>query len=192
MNKLIAVYVTLFPIIITGALNMLFCKSKLLDILKKPIDNNKNFSDGKRIFGDNKTYKGFIGMIFIGGITQVIWYVLIKDTNLFQYYLLKEYNIYINLIFGLIEGFIYMISELPNSFIKRRLDIIPGKLGNGTKGFIFFVFDQIDSLLGVISLLVILMPMSIEQYIFYVCCGGITHVIVNNILFLLGLRKNRF
>ena len=43
---------------------MIWCKLPILNRLKTPIDLGKNFVDGKRIFGDNKTYKGLVGYVF--------------------------------------------------------------------------------------------------------------------------------
>jgi hypothetical protein len=79
-----------------------------------------------------------------------------------------------------------MISELPNSFIKRRLDITPGK----TKNIWSFIVDQFDSIIGVMLLLYIFSDISFIKYIIYVLVGGLTHVIINLILYLTKVRKN--
>ena len=60
---IVKMYATLFVPIIGGIINSIFCKSNLLLSLKVPIDGGKNLKDGKRIFGDNKTIKGFLGYI---------------------------------------------------------------------------------------------------------------------------------
>ena len=64
MGFIMKVYFSLFPSILAAILNMFWCKSKILSEKNKPIDNYKVLKDGKRIFGDNKTYKGFFGYIF--------------------------------------------------------------------------------------------------------------------------------
>ena len=83
-----------------------------------------------------------------------------------------------------------MIFELPNSFIKRRLDIIPGKTDKGIKGMIFFLVDQFDSILGVILVLAIVSGISFREYVEYVLLGGFTHVVINLFLYILKIRKN--
>jgi hypothetical protein len=40
-------------------------------------------------------------------------------------------------LYGASLGLVYILAELPNSFIKRRLDIAPGKNATGIKGIIW-------------------------------------------------------
>jgi hypothetical protein len=42
-----------------------------------------------------------------------------------------------------------MLAELPNSFLKRQLGIGAGQAGRGVFGFVFYVIDQVDMLVGV-------------------------------------------
>jgi CDP-diglyceride synthetase len=56
-NLLIAI----LPVILAGIANMIFVKTKYLNSLKIPMDRGYVLRD-KRLFGDNKTWKGFIGM----------------------------------------------------------------------------------------------------------------------------------
>ena len=71
MLKIIAMmYVTLIPVILAGIMVMLWCKLPVLKGLAKPIDGGRNFTDNKRIFGDNKTWKGFLGYVLVGAIVH--------------------------------------------------------------------------------------------------------------------------
>ena len=83
-----------------------------------------------------------------------------------------------------------MIFELPNSFIKRRLNISAGKSGKGLIGIIFFVVDQTDSMLGVMFVLALFTDIGIWGYWQYVITGIFTHIVVNFILLMLKVRKN--
>ena len=175
-----------------GITNMIFTKTNLYKKYKKPIDRGKTLN-GKRIFGDNKTYIGFVSMIFFCTIFQVLFGILCNVFNLNQYndlYNVRENTIILNLIFGFLTGFVYMISELPNSFIKRRLDIKPGKTASGIKGTLFFVIDQIDSLIGVMFLIFLFSDFSIARYFLYLLVGALTHIIINLILYTVKIRKN--
>ena len=49
---------------------------------------------------------------------------------------------------GFALGAAAMLSELPNSFFKRQLDIAPGAPGGGPAMLFFYVVDQVDFLLG--------------------------------------------
>ena len=75
-------YVTLFPAIIAGILNMIWCKLPICNVLHIPMDNGKNFLDHKRLFGDNKTWKGFLGYILINMFISVLWGMICYDTKL--------------------------------------------------------------------------------------------------------------
>ena len=48
-------------------------------------------------------------------------------------YATRENTIGYNGIMGLSLGFVYAVFELPNSFIKRRVGITPGKTAEGFK-----------------------------------------------------------
>ena len=50
--------------------------------------------------------------------------------------------------FGLLVGLVFNLSELPNSFIKRRLDIPPGDENSK----LFYFIDHMDSTYGVLIL----------------------------------------
>ena len=95
-----------------------------------------------------------------------------------------------NLWIGFLFGFAYMLCELPNSFIKRRLVIYAGKSDSGISGAIFFLIDQIDSLLGGVLVLAVFYPMPLWQYVLFIVLGAVTHVAVNSGLILLRVRKN--
>ena len=49
----------------------------------------------------------------------------------------------------LLLGTGYVVGELPNSFFKRELDVAPGGAAKGWLGPVFWVIDQVDSLIGV-------------------------------------------
>ena len=51
---------------------------------------------------------------------------------------------------GLLVGGGYVVGELRHSFIKRQLDIAPGEAARGWTTPLFWVADQIDSLIGVL------------------------------------------
>ena len=132
-------------------------------------------------------------MIVFYAIFQVLCGVVCNTLELNPYN--ELYNIYensfvFNLIFGLIAGFIYMLFELPNSFIKRRIDIQAGKTDKGIKGVAFFIVDQIDSLLGVMLLLTLCSNIGFYGYVRYLLVGALIHIVINIILYLLKVRKN--
>lgn len=193
MYFLFNMYLTMFPVAIGGILNMIFTKTSIYKKYKYPIDCNKLLKDDRRIFGDNKTFIGFISMIVCCIITQVLCGII---CNLFQInhvhdvYLIHDNNLFFNIWFGAVTGFTYMLFELPNSFIKRRIGINPGETNKNFVGLLFFIIDQIDSLVGVMALLLIFANISFTKYINYIILGALTHVVINLILLLLKVRKH--
>lgn len=193
---IIAMYITLMPVIIAGVLNMIWVKSSFLKSLYIPLDGGKKFYDGKRIFGENKTFKGFIGMIIWAVLATVLWgwiCSLSEALNTNNYiYLSNENNISFNVYVGFLYGLAYAVFELPNSFIKRRINIVPGKKATGLKGVLFVFIDQADSILGCLLVLEIFYPMTIGFYFLFLFIGAFTHIVINIILYSLNLRRNMF
>lgn len=189
------IYITLMSTIFAGIINSIFCKTKSLSKLKVPIDNNKKLSDGKRIFGDNKTWKGFIGYIIFNIIFAVIFGFIWKVLKLEQmnfFYINHNNTLIYNLLIGFLLGLFYALFELPNSFIKRRLDIKPGKTNNSPSKYFFIFLDQADSIFGMAIVVWMFYPIGIILYLFIVLIGAATHILINMLLYLLHLRRNMF
>ena len=193
MKTVINMYLTLASVIIAGIANMIFTKTKLYKRYNRPIDGGKILNDGKRVLGNNKTIIGFISMIIFNILAQLICGNIYKTLGISSSLeLYQEFNnMWINnIIIGFLFGFAYMICEIPNSFVKRRLDINPGKTDKGIKGIIFLVIDQIDSLIGVVLVLNIISDIGIIKSIMYVILGAFTHISINFILYKLKIRRN--
>lgn len=194
MQSILSMYVTLMPVIFAGILNMAFVKSPYFNSLNIPMDNKRTLWDGKRLFGDNKTWKGFWGMVFFGVIVTVLWGLLCSFSSSLQLHNLLYVNnantILFNGAVGFLLGLAYVVFELPNSFIKRRINIAPGKTVNGGKGLFFLILDQTDSLFGCVLVIALLYPMTVAYYFVYVALGGLTHIILNLLLYTVKLKKN--
>ncbi len=190
---MIDIYITIMPVILGGIFNMMFTKTKLYKKYAYPIDFKKNFVDGKRIFGNNKTWVGFLSMIVFCALTQIIWGAVcaIPYLNLNNELYYANFNtLTFNALSGALLGFAYMVCELPNSFVKRRIGIKPGKTNSGVVGVIFFVVDQFDSVIGTGIVIYLISNISFGKLLTYILVGGVTHIIVNLCLYALKIRKN--
>ena len=186
-------YVTAMPVILGGVANMVFTKTPLYKNHRAPMDGGRVWRDGKRIFGDNKTWIGFASMVGLTAASQVGWGQFCARRGLdalHDVYRVRKNTPALNLKSGLLYGLAYAACELPNSFIKRRFDIRPGKTERGAAGSVFFVVDQIDSLLGVFLVLAAYSGISWKRYVQYIFLGAGTHVGVNFVLYKLRIRKN--
>ena len=190
MFTIVKMYVTLMPLILAGIANMVFCKSTILSWCNHPIDGGKILADGHPLFGANKTWKGFLGMIVFTSFFQFIWFNLLAIPTLHFYP--KDYTIWAHAGIGALLGLTYVTCELPNSFLKRRLAIAPGKEAQHSWAWCFIWIDQIDSLLGCVAILALFTPMTLPLYLFYIILGGLTHLIINRCLYVFKLRKNRY
>lgn len=188
---ILKMYVTMVPVILAGILNMLFVKTPLYSRIRCPIDGGKTLRDGRRLFGDNKTWAGFFGMIAANALTQLLWgFACLNMPDMCPLYTRFDNTTLFNIAAGAAMGFAYVLFELPNSFVKRRLDIPDGKTVGGAKGRVFFVVDQVDSLFGVAAVFALLFPMPVWQYFLYILLGAATHIAVNSLLYALKIRKN--
>ena len=194
MQWILSLYITMFPVILAGVFNMLLLKIPFLKSHCRPIDGGKNWTDGKRIFGDSKSVLGFWLMTLLGGFTELFWGFLLQgigETKRSLLYLYFENAPAFNFLIGMLFGFLYMLFELPNSFIKRRLSVSASEQGDRRRGLklIFFILDQIDSMLGIMLCLGILVHLTPVQTLLAIFLGGFTHVLVNCLLILFRVRK---
>ena len=194
MQWILSLYITMFPVILAGVFNMLFLKIPFLKSHCRPIDGGKNWTDGKRIFGDSKSVLGFWLMTLLGGFMELFWGLLLQglgETKRSLLYLYFENAPGFNFLIGMLFGFLYMLFELPNSFIKRRLSVSAEVQGDKRRGIklIFFILDQIDSMLGIMLCLGILVHLTPAQTLLAIFLGGFTHVLVNCLLILFRVRK---
>lgn len=131
-----------------------------------PMDFGKNFFDGKRIFGTNKTYRGFFFGLAVGitvGMVEVV---------LFDYPLL----------FSILTPLGALLGDLTAAFLKRRLGIAPGGL--------LPIVDQVDFVVGA---LVFSLPLAIINWELAATVLLITppiHLLTNFVAYKLKLKKN--
>lgn len=191
---MISMIITALPVILGSIFNTFFLKTPLFQGINKPIDNNKILKDGKRLFGQNKTWRGFWGMVFFSSICVALWGLLGKLIPAIQNYnlLYKNYanSFLYNIVMGCLLGLAYGIFELPNSFLKRRIGIQPGKNKTSALGIIFIIYDQIDSLIGCVLVIWFVHPMSLVYFFSFVFFGGAIHISLSYLFYLLKLRKN--
>ncbi len=115
----------------------------------------------EKIFGKNKTWRGFLGAIIIGTLS---FFVLIK-LNIIPAPGSLSFILFIGFLFsfGAIGG------DLVKSFFKRKAGIQAGESWSP--------WDQIDYVLGAIILTCFVYQYSFSQIIFMIILGGVTSVL---------------
>lgn len=172
-----------------GFVQTFWLRSELSKRFSAPIDGGRVFRK-RRIFGDNKTLRGFIAIVpavalafvafrvlfgVFGNLLDVIW-----PLTIWQYAAL-----------GCFVGVGFMLGELPNSFVKRQFDIPPG--GQPKQPFarrLGFLIDRFDSILGGMLFLAFAVPVPVATYLYILLIGPFIHLAFNLLLYRLGV-KNR-
>lgn len=192
MKVILSMLLTMSPVVFGAAANMLFTKTSFFRKHRRPIDGGKMLGS-ERIFGDNKTWIGFLSYIICCTLAHLLVGLLCRAFGIDsqnQMYSLCENTVPYNLLAGALFGLSYALFELPNSFLKRRLRIPPSGHAKGLKGVFFFILDQIDSLIGCAIVIGILTDAGFLKLLQYVILGALVHVLVNSLLLLLHARKS--
>jgi CDP-archaeol synthase len=155
----------------------------LLRGLKRPLDAGATIG-GRRVLGDNKTWRGALCMT--AGIvlaTLVLW-----QWDWWRDQLPQAIDDSAPLLVGLLIGLGTVGGELPNSFLKRRLDIAPGTQRRGPVGLALSLLDQGDLVLGIwVALLPIwVMPVWLAAIAFAAISA--IHAAINVIGYAIGAR----
>jgi hypothetical protein len=150
-----------------------------LGVMKKqavPIDQ------GTGIFGDNKTFRGFIEAI-IGCAFGFPLMIYITDVMYYH----RGMTIIRQFIIGSLLGLAIMLSELPNSFIKRRMGIPSGVRAS----FLTDLIDQIDIMLGFFYVYSNYISIDSKFVLFSCCVVFFIHKLVTKIAYSLGVLSNK-
>ena len=157
-----------------------FCSK--IKFLNYPVDFGKKWK-GKPIFGKNKTFRGFFFGILTAIVIVYIQRFLYTNHSYFQNIAFLDYTQYNMPLFGFLIGFGVLFGDLVKSFIKRRLNIPPGKS--------WIPWDQLDASFGV---LVVLAPYYIPPWdfiVFILIAAPIFMISVNPFFYYVGLRKTK-
>lgn len=185
------------PVIVSGVFHMVVVKKGWLAGLARPIDGGRCLR-GRRLFGDNKTWRGVVVMIGAGAAAGALQGLLGGQalgelSALGEVWLLAPTAPGYALQYGAahaIFGFGYALGELPNSFLKRQIDIAPGKTGAGILGAFFFLLDQGDSVASCLLVGWIFFPLSGALVLLSITSLTLLHLILNAALHKGGVRKN--
>jgi CDP-2,3-bis-(O-geranylgeranyl)-sn-glycerol synthase len=174
--------------ILAGIAQTLWLRSRISRKFAQPLDRGASWR-GRRIFGDNKTWKGFMVMIPAVGLSFLAMRCLfsMQVSWLEQ---LWPYSPSIYLLLGCSAGLGYALGELPNSFFKRQLGIPPGHISRTLLGkWLNFIVDQTDSVIGALLALIPFVHIPWQTGLAILMTGPIVHWFFNVALKLLGLKS---
>lgn len=155
------------PIFLSGIAFIAIIKNNLFARLDTPLDFGAQLS-GRRIFGDNKTWRGVAVYIIISIVVCAVLDAVNSDTSQFVHPVFYQNPLYVGIFFA---GF-YVAGELLNSFIKRQLAIAPGA-SSGT--FWQKVIDNVDGMITTALALLLVMGVSIGYILTALVAGFVLH-----------------
>ena len=193
----------LTPLIVSNVLHMVLVKKNGLSFLSIPLQSTW--------FGPNKTLRGFVFVPVVNGIVYLIinwpggW--LLSGLSP-ESYLQQEINIghdptyqsfssdinFLNFLLmqasiGAVYGLFYMLFELPNSWIKRRMGIASGESSTRFRWF-FTLLDKTDSAIGVSLFFGFLNDFNIEMMLQFFLCASTLHFGISGLLVLSKIKKS--
>lgn len=179
LNNLLAALWFFWP---AGHANMMPVFAAKIPALKRfaqPIDGGRMLH-GKRLFGDHKTWRGFI-FAFLATIPLVwaqVWafenWQWIRDISYIDYSALNILQWSFLMSFGALGG------DLIKSFFKRRVNVAPGES--------WFPFDQLDYVFGGLIASMAVIRLSIGDYVLLVVVWFVAHLITVRIGHQINLR----
>jgi len=153
---------------------------KRFKFLGYPVDFNKKLGN-KPVLGKNKTYRG----IFFGVLAALV--IAYLQFYLYQYPFFRSisfYNYNNWAIIGFLLGFGALLGDLVKSFIKRRMNVKPGKR--------FIPLDQIDYSIGAIALFSFYDALSSSKILIIIIMSFFLHIITNHSAFYLKIRDEKW
>jgi hypothetical protein len=122
-------FIIILTQVISNVAHMVIVRLNLFSFLKIPIN--------EKLFGRNKTWRGIVVLSTITPLALILICLVLSFLPIAQ-------ALYI----GVLLGLAYMLFELPNSWIKRRLGIGAGEKPKKYR-WLFALVDKMDSSLGV-------------------------------------------
>ncbi len=157
----------LTPLILSNVLHMWVVKRNYLAFSAVPI--HKNW------FGENKTWRGF-AFVSLANLL-ILWMMLL--------FFPADVNPWLGALFGAV----YMLAELPNSWLKRKMGIKPG--ATPSRGAFFFkLIDKMDSSLGVALTACVCFPYSLSEFGLIFLVNVLIHSLFSLVLYMVHLKKS--
>lgn len=161
---------TIVPsLLLANILHMLIVKWNVFPLLNKAI--------AVKYLGANKTWRGFL----LVPIMNIVFLLLLNSILK-----LNQPNL---LSLGFFLGLAYVAFELPNSFIKRKLNIKAGE-SSRKKYYFFMLVDKTDSAFGIVLAYYVLSSISLTEAILLMLTCSLTHIVMSLILVFTNIKAS--
>ena len=175
--------------VLAGVAQTLWLRTELSLRFAMPLDGGRSFR-GKRIFGDNKTARGFIVMVPAAAIAFAGLYhflALLQPAGMQRIWALTGLQFFA---LGGLSSVGFMLGEIPNSFLKRQFGVPPGGTPRGRLARLAcFLGDRLDSILGMLLAMSLVVPTPWQMWLFVLLIGPGIHLLFSAALFSLGVKR---
>lgn len=183
-DPLLAALFLLAAFTLAGAVQTAWFATTASHAFATPIDGGRYFRR-RRIFGAHKTLRGFVVMVPAAAVAFALLATLAGDGIRGGPWALSPVSY---ALLGAWAGFGFMAGELPNSFLKRQLDIEPGAAPNGWRGVLHFLLDRFDSGVGMLAALSVAVDVPWVTWLYVLLLGPFIHWSFSVVMFRLGLK----
>jgi CDP-2,3-bis-(O-geranylgeranyl)-sn-glycerol synthase len=151
-----------------------------------PIDFGRRFVDGRRIFGDGKTIRGFTGGLIAGillGTFEAFMsgYVVLNLQKLTVLSLIQEEILQCTPLRAFLISIGALLGDLTGSFVKRRMGL--------RRGAPVPLLDQLTFLIVAFLLVSLTFQIPLEYVIILLILTPLIHLTTNIISYLVGLKQ---
>ena len=174
--------------VLAGVAQTLWLRSPFSQRFAAPLDLGKTWR-GRRIFGENKTVRGLIVMLPAStGAFLLLGLAASYEPQLdVQLWSLDPPRY---ALLGLLAGLGFMAGELPNSFLKRQLDIRPGETPRQWPARIAcFALDRVDSIVGMLLVVSLTVPTPWQTWLYILLFGPAIHWSFSLVLYWCGVKR---
>lgn len=181
-------FVILIAMSIAGIVHVLWMRSAYSRRFDAPLDGGRVFR-GRRIFGDHKTVRGFMGIVPAAGAGFALL-GLARDAGA-EWLAPGLWGLTMASLFGLgvWGGLCFMVGELPNSFFKRRRGIAPGEVpARGWERSLCLVVDRLDSTLALLSGMSLVVGLRWHTWLAVLLLGPLVHLAFSALLRVVGVK----
>lgn len=183
LDPLRATLFLVLSISLAGVCQVLWFKSSASARFTQRVDFGLTLR-GRALFGANKTARGFMVMVPACASSFVLFSWALGPQGLWGF----SWAGYAGL--GAAAGFGFMAGELPNSMLKRQLDVAPGQAPSSpTLARLCLLLDRTDSLLGALIAIWLLAPLPWPVWLGCLLVGPGIHALFSYALYKFGVKK---
>jgi hypothetical protein len=187
-DPLLAALFIVVAFVLAGLAHSAWLRSAASRRMMMPVDGGLRFRE-RRLFGENKTVRGFIVMVPAASASFVVLAWLgrtLAPSLAAELWPLSPAGY---AAFGAWAGLGFMLGELPNSFIKRQLDIAPGAAPRSSgAAALSFVADRIDSIVGMLAAISLAVDTPPAVWAYVLVIGPAIHWSFSYLLYRLGVK----